>query len=62
MDINLIKKGAKLELAKREFFFYCTLTAPDFYKKSRNYLKELCEDLQEFLYSDDDILIINIPP
>lgn len=62
MDINLIKQGAKLELARREFFFYCKLTAPDFYKDSRNYLKELCNDLQEFLYSDDDILIINIPP
>ena len=62
MDINLIKQGAKLELAKREFFFYCMLTAPDFYKESRKYLKELCDDLQEFLYSDDDILIINIPP
>ena len=58
---DLIKQ-AKLELARREFFFYCKLTAPDFYMDSRKYLKELCDDLQTFLHSDDDILVINEPP
>lgn len=54
--------GAKIELAKREFFFYCNLKAPNFYKKNRKYLVELCNDLQEFYESDDEVLVINEPP
>lgn len=62
MDKKLIQLGAKIELAKREFFFYCNLKAPDFYKPNRKYLVELCNDLQEFYESDDEVLIINEPP
>ena len=60
--MDKIKLGAKLELARREFFYFCDLLAPDFYKKDREYLVGLCNDMQEFLYSDDDVLIINAPP
>lgn len=62
MDKKLIQLGAKIELARREFFFYCNLKAPDFYKPNRKYLVELCNDLQEFYESDDEVLIINEPP
>ncbi|WP_394870552.1 phage terminase large subunit [Clostridium butyricum] len=62
MDKELIKLGAKCELARREFFSYCNLKAPDFYKPDRKYLVELCNDLQEFYESDDEVLIINEPP
>jgi predicted phage terminase large subunit-like protein len=62
MDRKLIKLGAKYELARREFFFYCNLMAPDFYKKNRKYLIELCNEFQEFYESDDEVLIINEPP
>lgn len=53
----------KYELARREFFYYCHLQAPDFYKKDRDYLVELCNTIQEF-YEDQDakVLIINMPP
>ena len=62
MDKAIIKQ-AKLELARREFFFYCRLKAPDFFKSERRYLEELCEKLQSF-YEDTDskVLIINAPP
>lgn len=60
--MDKIKLGAKLELARREFFYFCNLLAPDFYKKDREYLVSLCDNMQEFLYSDDDVLIINAPP
>ena len=43
-----IIQGAKIELARREFFFYCQLKAPDFYKDDRAFLIELCEGFQEF--------------
>ena len=62
MDKKLIQLGAKCELARREFFFYCNLKAPDFYKPNRKYLVELCSDLQQFYESEDEILVINEPP
>lgn len=62
IDLELIKQQAKMELARREFFFYCNQTAPDFYKKDRDYLKRLCDEMQDFYYSNDDVLIINVPP
>ena len=61
--MDKIVLGAKLELSCRYFWDYCKLTASDFYKQDRVYLKELCDDLQEFIYdSDDDVLVINEPP
>lgn len=57
-----IKKLAMIELAKREFFYFCHLKAPDFYKLDRPYLIQLCKELQDFYESDDDVLIINLPP
>jgi predicted phage terminase large subunit-like protein len=57
-----IIKQAKLELARREFFYFCHLTAPDFYKKDREYLVTLCNELQDFYESDDDVFIVNEPP
>ena len=57
-----IKQGALIELAKREFFFYCQLKAPDFYKSDRTFLVNLCNGLQEFVGSDEEVCIVNIPP
>ena len=52
-----------MELARREFFFYCNLTAPDFYKPERTYLVELCNAFQEFLEDPDEkVMIVNEPP
>lgn len=62
VDKKIIQLGAKCELARRKFFFYCNLKAPDFYKPNRKYLVELCNDFQEFYEGDDDVLIINEPP
>lgn len=62
MDKKLIQLGAKCELARRKFFFYCNLMAPDFYKDNRDYLVELCNDFQDFYESDDEVLVINEPP
>lgn len=62
MDKKLIQLGAKIELARREFFFYCNLKAPGFYKNNRKYLVELCNEFQDFYKGDDEILIINEPP
>lgn len=53
---------AKLELARRDFWEYCKLTAPDFYKESRPFLKDMCYQLQNFYESDEKVLVINLPP
>ena len=62
MDRELLKLGAKIELARREFFFYCNLKAPDFYRPDRKYLVDLCNEFQVFLESDDKVMIVNEPP
>ena len=59
---QLIKMGAKCELARRSFWQYCKVKAPDFYKEDREYLKSQCEELQDFLNSDDQLMVINEPP
>ena len=43
-----LKKQARLELARRDFFEYCKLTASDFYKEDREFLKDVCNQLQDF--------------
>lgn len=57
-----IIRQAKLELARREFFFYCHLRAGEFYKYDRPFLLNLCNDLQEFVEGEDEVLILNLPP
>ena len=57
-----LKKQARLELARRDFFEYCKLTASDFYKEERSFLKDLCYQLQDFYNSDEKVCVINMPP
>ncbi len=58
-----IARMARIELARRDFFYYCNLKAADFYKEDREFLKELCFELQDFYESDnDEVLIVNLPP
>lgn len=62
--IKALEFELNIELARRSFWHYCKLLAPDFYKEDRTYLKELCYELQEF-YEDnknEKVLIVNIPP
>lgn len=53
---------AKLELARRDFWYFCKLTAKDFYTDKRPFLHDLCNQLQTFIESDEKILVINLPP
>ena len=58
-----VRYQANLELARREFWHFCKLLAPDFYMEGRDYLKNICESLQAF-YEDKTarVMIINEPP
>lgn len=63
MDKAALKRQAQLELARRNFFYYCQLMAGDFYKSERIYLKQLCDSFQNFMSDDKhNVLIINIGP
>lgn len=57
-----IRKNQIYLKAQRSFWFYCKLKAPDFYNENRVFLKNVCNDLQEFYESDDEVLIVNMPP
>lgn len=62
VDKKELIKAARIEMCKRDFFYYCKTKASEFYKESREFLVEMCNDLQEFSENSDDILIINLPP
>ena len=59
---KIVAQGAKLELARRNFFYFCHLRAPRFYRADRSYIVLLCKELQDFYESDDMVQIINMPP
>lgn len=59
---NNIEERAKIALARKVFWNYCKLKAPDFYNEDRSFLKDMCNKLQEFVESDKRILVINLPP
>lgn len=65
MNLNLNKEmiyQAQLALARKDFWEYCKLIAPDFYKDDRAYLKDMCYQLQSFYESEEKVLVINLPP
>ncbi|MBK3494089.1 hypothetical protein JFL43_04300 [Viridibacillus sp. YIM B01967] len=47
-ELNQLKMMAKMELANCEFFYFCHLLAPDFYADDRQYLIDLCNEMQDF--------------
>ena len=60
--LEQLQLAAKIELAKRTFFEFCHLLMPNFYKRDRKYLVDMCNELQSFVESDDKLLVINLPP
>lgn len=64
-ELKLLKtlKEKKLVIESRtDFFSYCKLRAPDFYRDDIEYLKTFATELQEFVESDENVIIINMPP
>lgn len=57
-----LHRRAGLELARRRLWYYCQLMAPDFYIEGRDYLRNVCDTLQDFYESDDRILVMCMPP
>ncbi|MEG0681334.1 MAG: phage terminase large subunit [Eubacterium sp.] len=64
IDYVQIQRALAIKRARRDFWAFCRLIYPEFYKNDRLYLKDLCTTLQAF-YEDKikkQILVINMPP
>ena len=58
-----VQKRLKISLARKDFWGYCKLTSPGFYKEDRAFLKDLAERLQWFVEeADEKFLVVNMPP
>ena len=59
---DAVRYQAQLELCRRDYWDFCRVLAPDFYVEGRTYLKDFCYALQAFYESDDQIMVVNMPP
>lgn len=58
-----VRQQAKCELARRSIWEYSKLRHPDFFKENRQYLKTICNEVQEFINQDEQrFLLINMAP
>jgi len=64
VDYALIQRELAIRKARKDFWAFCRLMYPEFYKDDRVYLEGLCKTLQAFYEGriDKPILIINMPP
>lgn len=64
VEYTIIQKTLAIKRARKNFWFFCCLLYPEFYKERRLYLKDLCQTLQRFYEGsmDQSVLIINMPP
>lgn len=56
------ERACKIALARKSFWDYCRLFAPDFYKDDRTYLRYVCDALQGFYEGEEELLIWAAPP
>ena len=59
-DREFLEKRIKIMLARKSLWGYCQAIAPELYNKQ--YLKDICDAIQEFENDDNELLIINAPP
>jgi len=59
-----IRTALRLELARKDFYTFCQIKAPDFYlEDDRLYLQDLCENFEEFYRSEtEEVMVVTLPP
>lgn len=62
MELQMLLQLEEVDEAKTDFFKFCNVLAPTFYKESRAFLIYMCKKMQDFYQSDDEVLIVNVPP
>ncbi|ETT25249.1 phage uncharacterized protein [Rhodococcus rhodochrous ATCC 21198] len=61
--LDLVRREAQLELARRYFYDYCQTLYGEFYADERTYLRDVCDRLQAFMEQNERrFLVINMPP
>jgi len=64
IEYLILQRELAIRNARKDFWTFCKLLYPEFFKENRFYLKDLCNTLQDF-YEDKinkKILVINMPP
>lgn len=62
LELEMLLQHEAIDEAKTNFFKFCNVLAPSFYKESRAFLIDMCIEMQDFYQSDDEVLIVNVPP
>src|SRR5690625_2891671 len=62
LELEELLRVEQIEKAREDFFSFCNVLSPNFYKEERQFLIDLCNELQEFYFSSDDVLVLNVPP
>ena len=57
-----VQRQANYELARRNFFHYCHVMDSKFFRYDRGYQRHMAREMQDFNMSDEDILVVNVPP
>jgi phage uncharacterized protein (putative large terminase), C-terminal domain len=57
-----VRHLARLALARRFFWDFCQVMYPQHYRTDRPHLERICTEMQDFIESDDQVLILNAPP
>lgn len=53
----------KIELARRDLYEYCQIMIPGQYNEKNWYLKDMCNELQDFMQNDSrHFMVLNAPP
>lgn len=62
-ELKQLKRLARIELARRDFWEFLKLMDPKFFKESRTYQKQMAKAYQNFCdNSNKKVLIVNCPP
>lgn len=62
-ELQQLKKRARIAMAALDFWEYCKLKDPKFYRDDRPYLKSMCDTLQKFMETPDiQLLLMCCPP
>lgn len=60
---ELLRKRAKIELARQSLWHYCQLQTPSFYLSDRTYLHDMADTIQKFIETPGaHFLVISAPP
>lgn len=64
IEYLMLQEALAVKKARRDFWSFCCLLYPEFYRDDRPYLKDLCQTLQDFYVNQiqKQILIICMPP